>query len=82
MGPRAGLDMCGKSRPNRDSIPDRPPCSSVALPTELSGPQGVLFPEKFMNFYVVVCSLCVDIQINSYGANVSVLIVHIIWYFH
>ena len=24
MGPRAGLDRCGKSRPNRDSIPDRP----------------------------------------------------------
>ena len=24
MGPRAGLDRCGKSRPYRDSIPDRP----------------------------------------------------------
>ena len=24
VGPRAGLDGCGKSRPNRDSIPDRP----------------------------------------------------------
>ena len=24
MGPRAGLDWCGKCRPLRDSIPDRP----------------------------------------------------------
>jgi len=28
----------GKSRPLRDSIPDRPACSSVAIPTELPGP--------------------------------------------
>ena len=25
----------GKPRPHRDSIPDRPACSSVAIPTEL-----------------------------------------------
>ena len=34
MGPRTGLD-CGKSRLHRDSIPDLPACSSVAIPTEL-----------------------------------------------
>ena len=28
----------GKSRPHRDSIPDRPAPSSVAIPTELPGP--------------------------------------------
>ena len=28
----------GNSRPHRDSIPDRPACSSVAIPTELPGP--------------------------------------------
>ena len=28
----------GKSRPHRDSIPDRPAHSSVAIPTELPGP--------------------------------------------
>ena len=28
-----------KSRPLRDSIPDRPARSSVAVPTELPGPQ-------------------------------------------
>jgi len=30
----------GKSRPRRDSIPDRPGRSSVAIPTELPGPQS------------------------------------------
>ena len=29
----------GKSRPHRDSIPDRPARSSVAIPTELPGPR-------------------------------------------
>jgi len=29
----------GKSRPHRDSIPDRAARSSVAIPTELPGPQ-------------------------------------------
>ena len=29
-----------KSRHHRDSIPDRPARSSVAIPTELRGPQG------------------------------------------
>ena len=29
----------GKSRPHRDSIPDRPSRSSVTIPTELPGPQ-------------------------------------------
>ena len=29
---------CGKSRPHRDSIPDHPARSSVAIPTELPGP--------------------------------------------
>jgi len=29
----------GKSRPHRYSIPDRPACSSAAIPTELPGPQ-------------------------------------------
>jgi len=38
VGPRAGLDRCGKTRPHRDSTPDRPAHSSVAKPTELPGP--------------------------------------------
>jgi len=31
----------GKSRPHRDSNPDRPARSSVAIPTELPGPQKI-----------------------------------------
>jgi len=38
VGPRASVDGCIKSRPHRDSIPDRPPRSSVAILTELPGP--------------------------------------------
>ena len=30
--------MGGKSRPHLHSIPDRPVCNSVAIPTELPGP--------------------------------------------
>jgi hypothetical protein len=38
VGPRAGLDGCGKSRPNRDSIPGPSVPERVAIPTELSRP--------------------------------------------
>ena len=34
----------GNFRPHRHSIPDRPACSSVAIPTELPGPQ----------FYIII----------------------------
>ena len=37
MGPRAGLDRCGKSRPHRDSIPGPSVPQPVAVPTELPG---------------------------------------------
>ena len=33
----------GKSRPHRDSIPDRPARSSVAIPTELPGPRVYIY---------------------------------------
>jgi len=35
VGPRAGLDRCGKSRPPRDSIPVSSSPQRVATPTEL-----------------------------------------------
>ena len=38
MGPRAGLDRCGKSRPHRDSIPGPPSPWRVAVPTEPTRP--------------------------------------------
>ena len=44
----------GKSRPHRDSIPDRPARSSVAIPTELPGP------------HVVCVCVCVCVYIYIY----------------
>jgi hypothetical protein len=38
MGPRAGLDRYGKSRPHRDSIPGPSTPYPFAIPTELPGP--------------------------------------------
>jgi hypothetical protein len=35
VGPRVGLDGCGKSRPRRDSIPGPPSPWPVAIPTKL-----------------------------------------------
>ena len=46
MGPQGPVWTGGKSRPHRDSIPDRPARSSVAIPTELPGPH---------NKYVLYC---------------------------
>ena len=37
----------GKSRPHRDSIPDRPARSSVAIPTELHVPYVI-----FISYYI------------------------------
>ena len=39
VGPRAGLDRCGKSRPYRDSIPGPSSPYPVAILTKLPGPQ-------------------------------------------
>ena len=38
VGPRAGLDKCGKSRPHRNSIPGPSSPWPVAIPTTLPGP--------------------------------------------
>jgi hypothetical protein len=38
VGPRAGLDRCGKSRLHRDSVPGPSSPYPVAIPTELPGP--------------------------------------------
>jgi hypothetical protein len=38
VGPRAGLNRCGKSRPYRHSIPGPSSPLPVAIPTELPGP--------------------------------------------
>ena len=58
MGPRAGLDRCGKSRPHRDSIPGPSSPYSVAVPTELPGPQ---YKQTIMeNFDAGLVNMTVD----------------------
>ena len=40
MGPSAGLEGCGKSRPQRDSIPNRRASSESLYPLSYPGPYG------------------------------------------
>jgi len=54
LGPGAGLTG-GKSRPHRNSIPDRPARSSVAIPTELPGPYIYIY------IYVYALALVPDV---------------------
>jgi len=44
----------GKSRPHRDSIPDRPFRSSVAIPTELPGPPPQYYVYNYFNCLVFI----------------------------
>jgi len=44
----------GKSRPHRDSIPDRPACSSVAIPTELPGPYYCYYYYYYHNYIILL----------------------------
>jgi len=44
----------GKSRPQRDSIPDRPACSSVAIPTELPSPHTHTHTHIYIYIYRVL----------------------------
>ena len=49
----------GKSRPHRDSIPDRPARSSVAIPTELPGPHILAYWTITVNLTPVKsCKFC------------------------
>jgi hypothetical protein len=56
MGPRAGLDRCGKSDPQRDSIPGPSRPYPVAIPTMLPGPQHWLRVFYFENFGLFLSS--------------------------
>ena len=46
--------MGGKSRPHRDSIPERPARSSVAIPTELPGPLNISYRIQILNKHNIV----------------------------
>jgi hypothetical protein len=57
VGPRAGLDRCGKSLPHRDSIPGPSSPKPVAIPTELPGPREDILPS------------CVNIQTQTHSST-------------
>ena len=46
VGPRAGLDGCGKSRPHRDSISDRPARRESLYRLRYLGPYMVFVGDK------------------------------------
>jgi hypothetical protein len=48
VGPRTGLDGCGKSRPHRELNPGPPSRKQVAVPTELKD-NIYLFPIFMLN---------------------------------
>ena len=52
MGPRAGLDRCGKSRPHRDSLPRPSSPWPVAISTELLGPLHRIGNKCFSGYLV------------------------------
>jgi hypothetical protein len=48
VGPRAGLDGCGKSRLHQDSIPETPSPWRVPVPTELSRTYAMKIISKYL----------------------------------
>ena len=68
MGPRAGLDRCGKSRPHRDSMSGPSSPKRVDIPTELSRPTNTHDTyqiSKMANFFVFYLRLHIK-QILSF----------------
>jgi len=61
VGPRAGLDRCGKSRPLRNSIPGPSSPKPVTIPTELPDPHVI----KYCSFKAFV-PYNSDISISVY----------------
>ena len=72
-GPQGPVWTGGKSRPHRDSIPDRLPRSSVAIPTELPGP---LIWNKYISKLPEIQDKknCEAIQTDKTALNMSLVI--------
>jgi len=69
----------GKSRPHRDSIPDRPARSSAAIPTELPGPHVYIITRfntktSLENKYLVVWIVVILVNIRNGGFAVVKLV--------
>jgi hypothetical protein len=65
VGPRAGLDRCGKSRPHRDWIPGPSRPQRVAIPTELSSKIIMLNKQRGILFVIIKINVRVPSVVYS-----------------
>ena len=66
VGLRAGLDRCGKSRSQRDSIPGPSSPQAVAIPTPLPGPQIQRIRKQYLTDRH---NICTSIKYNNNNNN-------------
>ena len=59
VGPRAGLEGCGKSRPHQDSIPGPSSRWRVAIPTALSRPKLERYTVDIWSVVATKVSICI-----------------------
>jgi hypothetical protein len=62
VGPRAGLDGCGKYRPHQDSIPGPSSPWRVAVPAELSRPTCVYTHTQKVTVFCWASLLCTEVS--------------------
>ena len=73
VGPRAGLDRCGKSRPHRNSIPDRPARSQSLYRLSYRAHRVLLYKYTFP-------STSNEMRLNDYyGGEIAYFITNIIY---
>jgi hypothetical protein len=68
VGPRAGLDGCGKSCPLRDSNPGPSSPWGVAIPTELSQPAKIIvliLNDFFVSYFCFELKLLVWYRVSG-----------------
>ena len=72
VGPRAGLDGCGKSLPHRDSIPDRPAHSESLYRLSYRGPylnHIILYNQGFHTPEIKKNKNCSSVFVGSPSMN-------------
>ena len=74
MGPRAGLDGCGKSRPSTTGIrsPDRPARSQSLYRIRCAGPPLIIKPQRNTTVFArVICALFFSILVPEKSGSVK-----------
>ena len=81
VGPRAGLDRCGISRPHRNSIPDRPAHSLYRLRYPANKNHLTLEAICYLNFAVKIFVLTIWNTGNAFLLHWKIIEVFRPWYF-